>query len=68
MKQVTRGINLYVNAYKTEFMSLNQDSTISSLNFKHLKLVYQFPYLGSHISSTKISVNISIPKAAADID
>ena len=49
-------------------MSFNQDNAISSLNGKPLKLVDQFIYLGSNISSTKSDVNICIGKAWTAID
>ena len=62
LEQTARGIGLYMNADKTEFMHLNQDSAISSLNSKPMKLVDQFVYLGSNISSTEIDVNIHLSK------
>ena len=43
-----------------EFMSFNQNGTISLLNGKTLKLVDQYIYLGNNISSTKSDVNIHI--------
>ena len=46
----------------------NQDGAISSLNGKTLKLVGQFVYLGSNISSTETNVNIHISKAWTAID
>ena len=39
LKQTERGVDLYVNADKTEFMSFKQDGDISTLNSKSLKLV-----------------------------
>ena len=47
---------------QTEFMCFNQYVTTS------LKLVDQFIYLGSNISSTESNVNICICKAGFAID
>ena len=47
------GIVLYVNAHKTEFMCYNQTGDISTLDGISLKLVDEFTYLGSSVSSTK---------------
>ena len=52
-----------MNSYKTEFMCFNQDGAICSLNDKLLKLVDQFTYLGSNISSTESDVNTRVGKA-----
>ena len=49
-----------MNLDKTEFIFFNQDGTISSLNGKLLKLVVQFIYLGSNISSAERDVSIHI--------
>ena len=68
IEQKERGIGLYVNSNKSSFMSFNQDSATSSLNGKLLKLVGQFKYLSSHISSTKIDINIRISNARTAID
>ena len=59
---------LYMNSDKTEFMCFNQDSVISLLDGKPLKLVDEFTYLGSNISSTESDVNIVIGKAWTAID
>ena len=52
-EQVTRHIGLYVNAIKKEFMCFKKEGAFSTLNGKCLKLVDQFTYLGSNISSTE---------------
>ena len=44
-------------------MCFNQDGVIFSLNGKPLKLVDQFIYFDSNISSTESDVNICISKA-----
>ena len=44
------------------FMCFNQIGAISPQNGKSLKLVDQFVYLGSSISSTENDVNIRIGK------
>ena len=59
----TRGISLYVNSDKIEFMSFKQDGVSSTINGKPLKLVYQFTYLGCNILSTESDVSICIGKA-----
>ena len=46
-------IGLSTSSDKTKFISFNQDSVISSFNVKPLKLVNQFIYFGSNISSTE---------------
>ena len=62
MEQAASGIGLYVNSDKTDFMGFYQ-GVISSLKYKPLKLVDQFIYIGSNISSTENDVNIHIGKA-----
>ena len=57
-----------MNSDKTEFMHSNQDGTISSLSSKPQKLVDQFIYVGSNISSTERDVNIHIGKVWNVID
>ena len=49
-------------------MCFNQDVAIFSLNSQPLKLVNQFIYLGSNISSIESDVNICIGKAWMSID
>ena len=49
-------------------MSFNQDGSISLLNGKPLKLVGQFTYLSSNISSTENDVNICTGKAQTAVD
>ena len=56
-------IGLYINSDKTEFTCQKQNEAISTLNVKIQKLVDQFTYLGSNISSTENNVNICIGKA-----
>ena len=58
---------VYANSDKTEFMCFNKDSVIS-LNDKPLKLVDQFIYLGSNISSTESNVNVCIDKGWTGIN
>ena len=52
-EQAARGIGLYVNANKTEYMCFKQKETVSTLSGKSLKLGDHFTYLGSIISSTE---------------
>ena len=39
-------------------MNFEQEGIISTLSYKPLKWVNQFPYLGSNISSTERDVNM----------
>ena len=57
------GIGLHVKADKTEYMCFNQRDDISTLNGSSLKLVHNFPDLGSSVSSTKIDINTQLAKA-----
>ena len=68
LEHAARGIGLYGNSDKTEFMCFNENGTISSLNDKLLKLEGQFTYLRSNISSTESNVNIRICKAWTVLD
>ena len=49
-------------------MYFKQEEAISYLSFKPLKLVDQFQYLGSNISSTESDVNICLVKVWNDLD
>ena len=51
------GIGLHVNADKTEYMCFNQTGDISTLNGSSLKLVDEFTYQGSCVSSTGKDIN-----------
>ena len=62
MEQEARDIGLY-SSDKTNFMDLNQDAAISSINCEPRNLVDQFIYLGSNISSTESNVNMCRGKA-----
>ena len=57
LEQVTESIGFFVNANKTELCS-KQKEAISTLNGKVLKLIDQFPYLSSIISSTETDLNV----------
>ena len=50
-------IGLHVNADKTEYMCFNRSGYISSLSGDSLKLVENFTYLGSSVSSTENGIN-----------
>ena len=63
LEQAARGINLYVNADKAEFMCFKQEGVVSTSRSKSLKL----EDLGSHISSTEKDINIRIVKVSIDI-
>ena len=69
IEEIFKDIGLCINVSKTEYMSLNQDSSVSmsmkSLNGEAIKNVLDFKYLGSYIASTDNDVNIQIGKAWA---
>ena len=48
-----------MDSEKTEFMCFKQDVAIPSLNGKSQKLVNQFIYTGSNISSNESDISIS---------
>ena len=62
LEQVAGGIGLYMNMNKIQFMRFKQDGTISTRSGKFLKLVDQFTYLNSNISSTESGANIFLAK------
>ena len=66
LEKAARGIGFYVNSDKMELMCFKQDGDISK-HVKPLKLVDQFTFLGSNISSTENNINIYIGKAWAAI-
>ena len=68
LEQPARGIGLYVNSIKTELLCFRQNRAIAILNGKLLKLVNQFIYLSSNISSTESNVSVHIGKAWTAID
>ena len=57
-----------MNTDKTEFMSFKQEGFTVTLTGKHLKLVNQFTYLKSNISSTESDVNIRQEKVWTAFD
>ena len=63
-------IGLHVNAEKTEYMCINQNLTrdISTWTGGSLKLVNNFTYLGSSISSTENDISTRLAKASSAID
>ena len=62
LEWVAGGIDLHVNANKTEYMCFNQSGDISTLNGSSLKLVDKFTYLGSSVSTTEKDINTRIAK------
>ena len=51
LERAASGIELHVNAGKTEYRCFNQRGDISTLNGSSLKLVDKFTYLGNSVSS-----------------
>ena len=69
VEQAAGGIGLSANASKTEYMcSFNKKEPYPTLSGKPLKLVDQFIYFDSNISSTESDVNIRLAKAWTAID
>ena len=68
LELAARGIGLYMNSNETEFMCFSPDGAISLSNGKPLKLIDQFIYFGSNISSIESSFNIFRGKAWTPID
>ena len=63
LEQAAAGIDLYVNAHKTEYMCYNQTGDISTLDGTPLKLVDIFTYLGSSVESTEKDIDTRLTKA-----
>ena len=61
-------IGLHVNSKKTEFMTLNTDGTIKTINQTPLKKVQEFNYLGSNIASSEKDADVRIAKGWAALD
>ena len=57
LERAAAGIDLHVNAYKTEYMCFNQTGDIFTPNGSALKLVDKFTYLGSSVSSTNTDID-----------
>ena len=57
LERATEGINLHVNAHKTEYMCFNQTGDISTLDGSSFKLVDKFTYLGSSVTSTEKDID-----------
>ena len=60
LDQAAGGIGLYVNPNKMKYVCFKRKGTISTLNSGPLKLVDEFTYLGSSISSTESDVNMHL--------
>ena len=57
LERAAAGIDLHVNADKTEYMCFNQRGDISTLKGGPLKLEDKITYFGSSVSSTKQDIN-----------
>ena len=68
LERATAGIDLHVNAHKTEYMYFNQTGDISTQNGSSLKLVDKFTYPRSSVSSTETDINMRLAKAWTAID
>ena len=67
-ERAAAGIDLHVNAHKTEYMYFTQTGDISTQEGTSLKLVDRFTYLGSSFSSTEKDIDARLTKAWAAID
>ena len=56
------GIGVHVNVDKTEYMCFNQRGDISTVKGDPLKLVDNFTYLKSGVSSTENDINMQLAK------
>ena len=63
LERASAGIDLHVNAHKTEYMCYNQTGDITTLDGTPLKLVDKFIYLGSCVSSTEKDIDTRLTKA-----
>ena len=63
LERAAVGIGLHVNVDKTEYMCFHQRGDISTLNGSSLKLVDNFTYRGSSVSSTVKDMNTRLAKA-----
>ena len=63
LERVAGGIDLHVNANKTEYMCFNRRGDISALKGGPLKLVDKFTYFGSSISLTVNDIHTRLAKA-----
>ena len=68
LEQAAGGIGLYFNADKTEYMCFNKRGNISTLKGRPLKLMDNFPHLGSSVLSTGTDINKQLTKAWTAID
>ena len=68
LERAAASIGLHVNARKTEYMCFNQRGDISTRNGSSLKLVDNFTYQGSSVSSTETDINTRLAKAWTVID
>ena len=62
LDQAAGGISLFMNPNKIEFVCFKQKGTTSTQSGELLKLVNQFKFYGSNISSTERDVNICLAK------
>ena len=63
LERATAGIGLHVNAHKTEYICFNQTGDIFTQGSCSLKLVDQFNYQGSSVSSTEKGIHTRLAKA-----
>ena len=62
LERAAAGIDLHINADKTEYICFNQRDEISTMNSNSLKLVDKFTFLGSSVSSTETDIKTRLKK------
>ena len=68
LEWIAAGIGLHVYAHKMEYMCFNQWGDISTVNGSSLKLVDNFTYQGSSVSSTEKDISTLLAKAWTAFD
>ena len=63
LERAAASISLHVNAHKTEYMCYNQKGDILTLDGTSLKMVDEFTYLGSSVSSNEKDIDTRLTKA-----
>ena len=68
LERAAAGIDLHVNAHKTEYMCFNQTGDITTLDGTSLKLVDKFTYQEICVSPTEKDIDTQLTKAWTAID
>ena len=68
LERASAGIDLHVNADKTEYVCFNQRGDLSTLNGSSLKLVDKFIHPESNVSSAEKDIDARLAKGETAID